>query len=242
MSDDIFTPTVSRTARSSATLRQARLTAWAAAALVAVIVAIPQVHVTLGRGVFLLATGQLAQFQQYLRSLGAWAPVASIGLMIVEALAVPLPATIIIVANGLAFGVWRGALVSAAGGAAGALIAYAIGRFVGRTLLERIVPVSNVQWADQFMTKYGKWAIVLERWIPGVPGDPVSYVAGITRVPTPTFLALTMIGLLPANLAAAYLGAQLAGDVPMRYWASGLLLAATVYAGWRTAGRHRRRR
>ncbi len=221
-------------------MRQARFVAWTAAALLAAIVAIPQVRVTLGRGVLLLATGQLGQFQQYLRSLGGWAPVASIGLMIVEALAVPLPATIIIVANGLAFGVWRGALVSAAGGMAGGLMAYAIGRLLGRTLLERIVPASNVRWADQFMTKYGKWAIVLERWIPGVPGDPVSYVAGITRVPMPTFLALTMLGLVPANLAAAYLGAQLAGDVPMRYWVSGLLFAVAVYVGWRMAGRHRR--
>ena len=36
----------------------------------------------IGRGFALLATGQLAQFHQYLRSLGPWAPAVSIALMV----------------------------------------------------------------------------------------------------------------------------------------------------------------
>src|SRR6202035_5103366 len=98
----------------------------------------PGVRATLGRALSLLATGQLAQFRQYLLSFGKWAPVLSIGLMIVEAIAIPVPVTIVMVANGLIFGVWRGALVSVAGGFAGALAAYAIGRWVGRRLLEHV--------------------------------------------------------------------------------------------------------
>ena len=207
----------------------------AAAAAIALVAATP-VGPTLAHGLFLLASGQLAQFQQYLQSLGPWAPAASIGLMVAEALAIPVPATIIMVANGLAFGTWRGALVSVVGGLAGALAAYAIGRWVGRALLERFVPASGIRWADGLMTRYGSWAIVLERWIPGVPGDPISYVAGLTRVPALSFLALTMIGLLPANVATAYLGSEIAGDVPLRYWASGLLLAGAVWL-WRIARR-----
>jgi uncharacterized membrane protein YdjX (TVP38/TMEM64 family) len=216
-------------------------TAGAAAALLAVlVVATPGVRVTLGRGLSLLATGQLAQFRQYLQSFGKWGPLLSIGLMVAEAIAIPVPVTIILVANGLVFGVWRGALVSVAGGFTGAVAAYAIGRWVGRRLLEQVVPASSVRWADGLMARYGNWAIILERWIPGVPGDPISYVAGLTRVPLLSFLALTMIGLVPANLAAAYLGSQIASDVPMRYWVSGLLLAGTLWLGWGIARRRRR--
>jgi uncharacterized membrane protein YdjX (TVP38/TMEM64 family) len=129
--------------------------------------------------------------------------------------------------------------VSVAGGLAGALTAYAIGRWVGRRLLEHVVPASSFRWADGLMTRYGNWAIVLERWIPGVPGDPISYVAGLTRVPVLPFLALTMVGLVPANLAVAFLGSQIASDVPMRYWVSGLLLAGTIWLGWEIARRRR---
>ena len=212
--------------------------AGAAAVLLGVlVVATPGVRATLGHGLSLLATGQLAQFRQYLQSFGKWAPLLSIGLMVAEAIAIPVPVTIVMVANGLVFGVWRGALVSVAGGFAGALAAYAIGRWVGRRLLERVVPASSFRWADGLMTRYGNWAIVLERWIPGVPGDPISYVAGLTRVPVLPFLALTMVGLVPANLAIAFLGSQIASDVPTRYWISGLLLAGTIWLGWRLGRR-----
>src|SRR5713101_871560 len=214
-----------------------RLAGGAAVLLGVLAVATPAVRVTLERGLSLLATGQLAQFRQYLQSFGKWAPVLSIGLMVAEAIAIPVPVTIVMVANGLVFGVWRGALVSVAGGFAGALAAYAIGRWVGRRLLEQVVPASSFRWADGLMTRYGNWAIVLERWIPGVPGDPISYVAGLTRVPALPFLALTMIGLVPANLAVAFLGSQIASDVPLRYWVSGLVLAGTIWLGWIMARR-----
>jgi uncharacterized membrane protein YdjX (TVP38/TMEM64 family) len=216
-----------------------RVAGAAAVLLGVIVVATPGVRGTLWQALSLLATGQLAQFRQFLQSFGRWAPVLSIGLMIAEAVAIPVPVTIVMVANGLVFGVWRGALVSVAGGFAGALAAYAIGRWVGRKLLEQVVPASSFRWADGLMTRYGNWAIVLERWIPGVPGDPISYVAGLTRVPALPFLALTMVGLVPANLAIAFLGSQIASDVPMRYWVSGLLLAGTIGLGWRMARRRR---
>jgi uncharacterized membrane protein YdjX (TVP38/TMEM64 family) len=120
-----------------------------------------------------------------------------------------------------------------------ALAAYSIGRFLGRAVLERIVHESRLRSADRLMAKYGRWAIVLERWIPGVPGDPVSYAAGITRMSPLPFLALTVAGLLPANLVSAYLGSQVAGDVPMTYWLSGVLLVVGVSLLWRGLRRRR---
>ncbi len=193
------------------------------------LVAIPPVRHTLGHGLALLATGQLGQFQQYLLSLGAWAPATSIALMTAEALLVPVPVTIIMVANGLVFGLWPGMLVSFAGGLIGALAAYSIGRWLGRALVERILPAPSLREADRLMAKYGGWAVVLERWIPGVPGDPVSYAAGLTRMPAVKFTVLTTIGLVPANLVTAFLGTEVPGDVPITYWIGGWTI---VVAGW----------
>jgi uncharacterized membrane protein YdjX (TVP38/TMEM64 family) len=193
------------------------------------VVAIPPVRHTLGHGLALLASGQLGQFQQYLHSLGAWAPATSIALMTAEALLVPVPVTIIMVANGLVFGLWPGMLVSLAGGLTGGLAAYVIARWLGRALVERILPASSLGAADRLMAKYGGWAVVLERWIPGVPGDPVSYAAGLTRMPAVKFVVLTTIGLVPANLVTAFLGTQVPGDVPITYWIGGWTI---VVAGW----------
>lgn len=193
------------------------------------VVAIPPVRHTLGRGLALLATGQLGQFQHYLLSLGAWAPATSIALMTAEALLVPVPVTIIMVANGLVFGLWPGVLVSLAGGLTGALAAYSIGRWLGRALVERILPAPSLREADRLMAKYGGWAVVLERWIPGVPGDPVSYASGLTRMSFLKFAALTAAGLVPANIVTAFLGTEVPGDVPLTYWIGGW---AIVLAGW----------
>lgn len=198
-------------------------------------VAVPPVRHTLGHSLALLATGQLAQFQQYLRSLGAWAPVVSIALMVAEALLVPVPVTIIMVANGLVFGLWWGVVVSLAGGLAGALAAYAIGRSLGRPVVERFVPAVALREADRLMAKYGPWAIVLERWIPGIPGDPVSYASGMTRLPAMRFFLLTIIGLVPANLVTAFVGINVASDVPFVWWISGWAVVIAGVVTWRIA-------
>ena len=181
------------------------------------------------------ASGQLAQVQRYLRSLGPWAPVVSIALMIAEAIAVPV--TIMMVANGLVFGVWNGMLVSLAGGLAGTIAAYFIGRLLGRPVVERFVPASGLATADRLMAKYGRWAIVLERWIPGC--DPMSYAAGILRIHLAAFLIYTTIGLLPAVVVTAFVGVQVADDVPIGYWLSGIAAVVAVWAIWRAVKKRR---
>jgi uncharacterized membrane protein YdjX (TVP38/TMEM64 family) len=208
-----------------------------ALAVILVAVLVSPARQVLVHSVALLATGQLAQFQHYLQSLGPWAPVVSISLMTIEALAVPVPVTIIMVANGLVFGLWEGMLVSLVGGLTGGLAAYLIGRLLGRPVVERFVPASGLATADRLMAKYGRWAIVLERWIPGIPGDPMSYAAGITRVPVLTFWIFTTIGLVPANFVTAFVGEQVADDVPLKYWLAGLAVVGVGWAMWKLARR-----
>ena len=82
-----------------------------AAAVVVCAVAASPVRPAVGRGLSLLATGQLAQVQQYLQSLGRWAPAVSVALMVAESIAIPVPVTVIMLVNGLVFGVWyRGSM------------------------------------------------------------------------------------------------------------------------------------
>ena len=205
---------------------------------VLVVLLVPPARHTVGRGLVLLAAGQLEQFRQFLLGLGAWAPAVSIGLMVVEALAVPVPIALLMVANGLAFGVWRGLLVSLAGGMLGAATAYVLARAFGRPLVERILPAAGLKTADRLMARYGGWAVVLERWIPGVPCDPVSYAAGLTRMAAWRFFGLTLLGLIPANLATAWFGAEIATDVPLPYWFGGLAgVAVIAWMVWRRRSR-----
>jgi uncharacterized membrane protein YdjX (TVP38/TMEM64 family) len=61
----------------------------------------------------------------------------------------------------------------------------------------------------------------------------MSYAAGITRMPFIKYLLLTTVGLVPANIVAAYVGVEIAGDVPVLYWIAGWGLAGAVWFLWR---------
>jgi uncharacterized membrane protein YdjX (TVP38/TMEM64 family) len=146
------------------------------------------------------------------------------------------------VANGLVFGVWHGMLISFIGGFIGAVFAFYLGRRLGRTVVERFVPCPALDAADQLMARRGGWAVVIGRWVPGIPCDPLSYAAGIMRMPWLKFMLLTVVGLIPANLITAYLGAEATGDVRTRYWVLGLVVIAALFAGWKIFDNQRRKR
>jgi uncharacterized membrane protein YdjX (TVP38/TMEM64 family) len=203
---------------------------------------IPAVRRTAVRGLYLLAIGHLGQFHEFLLGLGPWAPVVSTALMVSEAIAIPVPVTLLMVANGLAFGLWRGMGLSFIGGFAGALAAYYLGRRFGRKLAEGFIPVHVLDAADRLMARRGKWAMVVGRWVPGIPCDPLSYAAGITRMPLWTFVWLTIVGLIPANLVTAFLGSEATGDVRTRYWVGALVLAAGLWVAWNVVHRYRQGR
>src|SRR6266566_1437197 len=101
--------------------------------------------------------------------------------MISQSVAIPVPVTLLMVANGLAFGVWHGMLISFIGGFGGALAAYYLGRRLGRVMVQQFIPAPALAAADRLMAQRGGWALVLGRWVPGVPCDPLSYAGGIMR-------------------------------------------------------------
>src|SRR5205085_9621016 len=135
--------------------------------------AIPPIRITLTHELMLILSGHLGRFQEYLRSLGFWGPLVSTTLMVVQAIVFPVPVTLLMIANGLVFGVWAGMLVSFVGGLVGAIAAYVIGHQVGREAVSRLLSKSSLDAADRAMVRRGGWAVVIGRWIPGVPSDPI---------------------------------------------------------------------
>src|SRR5215470_1551986 len=186
--------------------------------LIVIVFGIPSVRMSFIHGLYLVGTGQLVQFQQYLLSLGTWAPIMSCLLMTAAAIAIPVPVTVLMIVNGLVFGLWRGAVISFIGALAGAMAAYVIGAGLGRAIAERLLPPSSLDAAERLMARRGRWAVVLGRWIPGIPCDPVSFAAGLTHMPIVSFVLLTSVGLIPANLATAFLGMETAGSMRLGSW------------------------
>jgi uncharacterized membrane protein YdjX (TVP38/TMEM64 family) len=162
---------------------------------------------------------------------GAWAWLASTGLMILQALASPLPAFVITIANGYVFGPFRGGLLSLLSATLAAQICFEIARALGRPVVERWVGAAALAAGDRFFTRHGVWAVLVARLLPFVPFDPISYAAGLTSTTRPRFLAANLVGQVPATFIYSTLGSQLEdGRLPPGVLAGLLAAAALVLA------------
>lgn len=101
------------------------------------------------------------------------------------------------------------------GSLAGALLAYAIGYWGGRSVLlrwGRVLRISpqDIERTEAFFERWGALAAVLGRMVP-VVRSLVSFGAGIGRMPLPKFALYTVLGSIPWNVGLVG-GGYLLGD------------------------------
>ncbi len=127
-------------------------------------------------------------------------------MMIVQALAIPIPSELVLIAGGLAFEFPFGWLVGALGSIAAALVGFYISRKGGRSLAIKLVGEKGIKFADNWFNRWGVWAVLLGRFAPFIPFDAISYSAGLTKMKIKNFMVPTVIGTLPRTLFYTYLG------------------------------------
>ncbi|MBI4812627.1 DedA family protein [Candidatus Falkowbacteria bacterium] len=139
-------------------------------------------------------------------------------MMAIESACVPLPSEIImpfagfLVAKGQ-FALWGVTLAGAIGSVAGSALAYWVGIYGGRGLIEKygryiLVTRRDLEIADNFFNKHGQAAIFFSRMLP-VVRTFISLPAGIARMNFNKFVAYTFFGSIPWCLALAYAGKKL---------------------------------
>ncbi|HEV8223901.1 MAG TPA: TVP38/TMEM64 family protein [Rubrobacteraceae bacterium] len=196
-----------------------------------------EVHQALG----LLGRGDIAGLRDYILSFGLWAPVASCFLMVLQALVAPVPSFLITFANGLAFGVFWGWMLSLFGHVLAAGVCFGISRSLGRVPVEVLVGKTGLQSADRWFARWGIYAVFVGRLIPGVAFDVISYAAGLTRMRFQNFLAATALGIFPQTFLYSYLGRQAPQYVGLFLVTSALVVAAVVTVAILRYRRERRR-
>ena len=158
------------------------------------------------RALGILGRGDVAGLRDYIVSFGIWAPVASCSLMVLQALAAPVPSFLITFANGLAFGVFWGWLLSLFGHVLAAAVCFGVSRALGRAPVEVLVGRTGLESADRWFERWGTYAVFAGRLVPGVAFDAISYAAGLTRMRFGGFMLATTLGVLPQTLLYSYLG------------------------------------
>lgn len=88
-------------------------------------------------------------------------------------------------------------VVTGLGTFAGAMIAYFVGKWFGRPLLERygryvLLTPKRLEQSEAVFRRYTWWTLIVSRYI-AVVRDIVPYIAGINRTPLAVFIPITFV-------------------------------------------------
>ena len=179
-------------------------------------------------------------------------------LMAIESACIPLPSEVIMPFSG--YLVFTGrfellwvATVGALGCNLGALVAYEIGYYGGRPLVERygsyiLLSKRELDWADHFFTRFGDVTVFVSRLLP-VIRTFIALPAGVARMPRLRFHIYTFLGSWPWCLGLAWIGVKLGekwdSDPRLKMWfhrfdavIGGLIVVAVILFIW-SRWRHR---
>jgi uncharacterized membrane protein YdjX (TVP38/TMEM64 family) len=156
--------------------------------------------------VSLVVHGRFAELRSYVRSLGAGGVALLLGLMLAHAILF-YPSEIITTTAGYVYGFWPGLALVLVGWLLSALLSYALGRSVGRPVLQRVLG-RRFAWLTATMEGGGVTLLLSARLIPIVPFALVGYAAGATQISLWRFSWTTVLGYLPLTTAVTYLGSR----------------------------------
>ena len=179
-------------------------------------------------------------------------------LMAIESACIPLPSEVIMPFSGYLvytgrFSLFWVATFGAIGCNLGSLIAYYIGYYGGRPLVERygsyiFLNKNELDWADRFFEKRGDWAVFFARLLP-VVRTFIALPAGIARMKQVRFHLFTFLGSWPWCFFLAWIGTRLGEkwetDPRLKQWFHrfdaiilGIIVAGIAWFIW-THWRHR---
>jgi membrane protein DedA with SNARE-associated domain len=172
--------------------------------------------------------------------------------MAIESAMVPLPSELILPYAGFLisdptqlepltkapWSFWVVVVIATVGNTLGSLVAYAIGAYGGRPFLQRygrylLIRPHEIELADQFFTKHGAATVFIGRLLP-IVRTFISFPAGVTRMPLPTFILYSTLGAFPWSILLVYAGTVLGAhwvDIRHALQPFDLAIAGLVVAG-----------
>ena len=148
-----------------------------------------------------------------------------------------VPGAVMTIAGGLAFGALRGSVYSLLGAEAGALVAFAAGRFLGRSFVQRVVG-GRFEKLLAHIGRHGFQIIFYLRLVPLIPYNALNLLAGASPITFRDYFWASAIGMVPGTILFAFLGDALWHPTSPRFFLA-LALIAVCFAGGELARRRR---
>ena len=139
-------------------------------------------------------------------------------LMAIESACIPLPSEIIMPFSGYLvstgqLNLWAVAFAGAVGCVLGSLVAYWVGMYGGRPVIEKygryvLLSRHDLDIADRWFANHGEAIVFVSRLLPAIRTF-IAFPAGVARMNLKRFIIYTFAGSLPWCLGLAYIGQKL---------------------------------
>ncbi len=195
---------------------------------------------------YLVAVRRVIDIEAVRGAVASVGPIAPLVYIPISALlaAIFVPGPLLAAGSGLLFGPVLGTFVTLGSTATTAVVAALIGRRAGRDSARTLI---GEQWAERIDTQIrrrGLWAVVGQRFVPGISDAMASYAFGAFGMPLWQMAIGALIGSAPRAFVYTALGASISDlTSPLAYVAIGVWCVTAIigafaahraYRSWRT--------
>jgi uncharacterized membrane protein YdjX (TVP38/TMEM64 family) len=199
---------------------------------------------------YLLAVKRIVDIEDLRGVVSATGPAAPLTYVVMSAAlgAMFVPGSILAAGSGLLFGPVVGIFVTLGAAVGTAIVASRLGRRAGRNSARALLGSTRADRIDALIEHRGLWAVVGQRFVPGISDALASYAFGAFGVPLWQMAVGSFIGSLPRAFAYTALGASIGNRSPALAYAaiavwcvSAVVGAFAARRGYQTWRHHARR-
>lgn len=137
-------------------------------------------------------------------------PIPGIMLPFIEAFFPFLPLIVFVLANGAAYGLFKGFLYSWIGASLGSIVVFLIIRRLGNKRIFQVIRNNQqVQRVTNWLSKHGFGPLFILLCFPFSPSSVINVVAGLSKVSTQQFILAVILGKSVMIFSIAYVGSSL---------------------------------
>ena len=146
----------------------------------------------------------------WIDELGPWGGIA-FAVIYAAAVSLLLPGAIFTTIGTVLFG-WWGIIYVVVGATAGAIVSFALARWLGEPFVRKILKNKFdrlAKWNDK-LEDHGFMTVLFLRLVPLFPFNGLNVGLGLTKVAAPQYVLATLLGIIPGTVAYGYFGIALA--------------------------------
>ena len=182
---------------------------------------------------YLVAVAHVIDIEEIRRLVKATGPAAPLTYAVVSSAlgALFVPGTILAAGSGLLFGPLLGVFVTLGATVGTAVIASFLGRRAGRDSARALLGTARADRIDALIGRRGLWAVVGQRFVPGISDALASYAFGAFGVPLWQMVVGSFIGSVPRAFVYTALGASIGNRSSPLAYAAIAVWCITAIAG-----------